>query len=289
MVLHFRITTQGGVKKELCHPYPLSSKMENLKQLYCSSDIGVAHNGIISLTSDHNKDYNDTMKFITDYLSLIIKDKKFYKDTDKLKLIERLCESKLAILDNTGHCQLIGNFIEDNGVYYSNSTYSYAKVKYNWKWDDKWSTTNYYDDFCSVCGKPVGYYNAYYDDNNECYCGECYTELFLDDNIYSYYDKYYNVDKGEFDFDELKGVCPMDDGITEYCFKCKNRDKCDKSYSINIPIFTLDDGTELKPTGELKREKGFVIGVSVDEEGNEYYVEYDEYEGDLMPYDAYRI
>ena len=32
-VLHFRISTQGGVNKPLCHPYPVSKNMDDLKQL----------------------------------------------------------------------------------------------------------------------------------------------------------------------------------------------------------------------------------------------------------------
>jgi predicted glutamine amidotransferase len=134
-VLHFRIQTQGGVNPQYTHPFPLSADMDDLKKLRVKTDIGIAHNGIIDLTSSlYSKTvtYSDTMKFITDYLTLIIHDKDYYKDIDKLTLIERLIESKMAIMDGDGHTELIGFFIEDNGCYYSNIYYKdsrYTKVE----------------------------------------------------------------------------------------------------------------------------------------------------------------
>ena len=79
-VMHFRISTQAGVNQKCCHPYPLSSDMENLKKLSTTSNIGIAHNGIIKLTSDGAKDYNDTMKFITDYATLLINEVDWWKN-----------------------------------------------------------------------------------------------------------------------------------------------------------------------------------------------------------------
>ena len=108
-VMHFRISTQGH-HKECTHPFPLSSKMEHLKKLKGTCSIGVAHNGIIRLTSDGAKDYSDTMKFITDYLYCIVDgDKQWYKNNNKLKLVERLTENnRLAILDAKSHIITIG-------------------------------------------------------------------------------------------------------------------------------------------------------------------------------------
>ena len=149
-VMHFRISTQGGVNQQCCHPFPLSRKMDELKYLRCHSNIGIAHNGIIDLTTTYGKvDYSDTMKFITDYLTLIIKDRDFYKDEETLLLIERLAGSKLAIMDGTGHTTLIGDFTMDKGCYYSNEYYKEPRVRarktipyYKWdEWDD-WEEWN---------------------------------------------------------------------------------------------------------------------------------------------------
>ena len=129
-VMHFRISTQGHYK-ECTHPFPLSSKMTNLKKLKGTCSIGVAHNGILRLTSDGAKDYSDTMKFITDYLYCIVDgDKQWYKNNNKLKLVERLTEkNRLAILDANGHIITIGKgWIKDkDGCMYSNNSYSYKK------------------------------------------------------------------------------------------------------------------------------------------------------------------
>lgn len=137
-VLHFRISTQGGVNRPLCHPYPVSKTMDDLRQLEAETNIGVAHNGIISLTSEYSysrswdygyygvqkkePNYNDTMTFITKYLSLIMKDDKDVFDDDKEELIEKLIGgyNKLAIMTPKG-VKLIGNFVDIGGILYSNN------------------------------------------------------------------------------------------------------------------------------------------------------------------------
>lgn len=145
--MHFRISTQGGYKPELTHPYPLSEEMSDLRRLSCSTDVGIAHNGIISLTISTKKDvdYNDTMLFITDYLSLIIRDTDYWKDPVTVELISRLADSKLAILDRSGHCELIGDFVEKDGVYYSNHSYEYGYTY-------SFLRTELYEDFMSYYG-----------------------------------------------------------------------------------------------------------------------------------------
>ena len=146
-VMHFRIATQG-YEKTMTHPFPLSSKMNNLKRLKTKCNIGIAHNGILDITSDGAKTYSDTMKFITDYLSLIIRGYDWYEDKRTCKLIEKLIEgSRLAILDKNDHCELMGKgWEEDKGVYYSNHSWAREPYKYvapsidpsywSWNWDD---------------------------------------------------------------------------------------------------------------------------------------------------------
>ena len=154
-VMHFRIATQG-YDKCMTHPFPLSSKMQNLKRLHYKCNIGVAHNGILDITSDGAKTYSDTMKFITDYLSNIIQSYDWYKNKRNKKLIEYLIDgSRLAILDRNNHCELMGKGWEkDNGIYYSNHTWAYSKYAgfssasangyYGRAW---WDYDDDYDDF----------------------------------------------------------------------------------------------------------------------------------------------
>lgn len=152
-VLHFRISTQAGVRPDCTHPYPLSNQMNDLRKLKVQTDIGIAHNGIISLTSYYSKEkkltYNDTMAFITEYLSLIIKDCNYYKDKSNIELIEKLSESKLAILGADGHCELIGkNWIENKGCFFSNDTFEEQFIPYHYMYDfgDCYYYESYYND-----------------------------------------------------------------------------------------------------------------------------------------------
>lgn len=211
-VLHFRITTQAGVRADCTHPYPLSDKMDELRKLETSCSVGVAHNGIISLTSTSYSysyssgaskiTYNDTMLFITDYLSLIIDSLDWYKDSKKKLLIERLSESRLAILDKDCHCELIGSgWVNEGGVWYSNSTYkpytasrvsSYyggSVKKYHWEDDYGWEET----------GSP-------FDD-------------------FSDWDSFWDEGAGYYDFEEY--FCPLSEcDESAYCSFCKNRGRC---------------------------------------------------------------
>ena len=206
-VLHFRISTQAGVRDDCTHPFPLSSNMDDLRKLYFDSDIGIAHNGIISLTSEgwsKKITYSDTMKFITEYLSLIIKDKNYYKDNDTIKLIEKLADSKLAILDGDGHCELIGKgWIEDKGIFYSNSSYKKQSISkygyYDWDWDE-WGEWDNYDDV----------YNKKEREN----------DILEDKNGYrNELEFYYDARVGKYDFDDY--ACPYinyyDDSYCEFC------------------------------------------------------------------------
>lgn len=174
-VMHFRISTQAGINQQCCHPYPLSSDMDNLKKLSIVSRIGIAHNGVIHLTSDASvKDYNDTMKFITDYATLLIKKVDWWKNPNIATALEQLCGSKLAILGSDNHCELIGDFIEDKGCFYSNSTYLKPKIPKiqnyyygdydNWEWYKNPKTKKY--DFSEA-------YCPLWLDADDSYCSNC--------------------------------------------------------------------------------------------------------------------
>lgn len=128
IVYHFRITTQGGVQKELCHPYPICNSYEKMRKLNSTCDIALAHNGIIRIACEYAYNrilrYNDTMTFIKDYASLIINNDLFFaKNKSKIQLLENLIDgSRLAIMNKLGYVKLIGKFIEMDGCYYSNSS-----------------------------------------------------------------------------------------------------------------------------------------------------------------------
>lgn len=189
-VMHFRIATQG-YEVGMTHPFPLSTKMSSLKKLKCGCNIGVAHNGVLSLTSDGSKDYSDTMKFVTDYLSLIIRSYTWHKDPRNTLLIERLIKgSRFAILDKFGHIETLGEgWVQDGDLMFSNKSYSYANKYKDWDawdsvpwWGAKWHT-NYansgYEQDWNYWKNQSGKYDFTEDycpmseEDDDAYCGSC--------------------------------------------------------------------------------------------------------------------
>lgn len=224
-VLHFRISTQG-FDRQCCQPFPLSSNMHKLKKLHTESNFGVAHNGILSMTSDGSKDYSDTMLFITDYLVNIIRSYDWNKDKRTVKLIENLISgSRFSILDKNGEVTLLGSgWIEDKGCHFSNSTYSYKK----WTprqcgytpglWDD------YYWDKEEKCWKSIyekddrTRWNDYWDNIKK--QAEAYEKAYKDP-----WEKYYDNSTGYYTFHETNCPCSMEDDDS-YCECCTHQSQC---------------------------------------------------------------
>lgn len=125
VIYHFRISTQAGVNPEMCHPFPLSRNIEDTKVLDCRCDAGVAHNGIIHMTSDMGeRTYSDTATFVAHYLPYLVRSEADMDSPYVLQMIEELIGSKMVILNRDGHFVTVGNFIEEkSGLLFSNSTY----------------------------------------------------------------------------------------------------------------------------------------------------------------------
>lgn len=124
VVYHFRISTQAGVGAEMTHPFPLSNRLGRMEALDTNCRIGVAHNGIIRLTSDpDNKRYSDTALFITQYLRYLIKRKEDLRDRRILDTIFQLAQSKFAIMDGGGYVATVGQFLNRGGLLFSNASF----------------------------------------------------------------------------------------------------------------------------------------------------------------------
>lgn len=124
VVYHFRISTQAGVTASMTHPFPLSNQPKMMQALDLTCRCGIAHNGIIRLTSDpDNHRYSDTAIFVTQYLSKIIRRKADLKEPVTLELIWQLAKSKFAIMDADGYIATVGHFIDDHGLLFSNDSY----------------------------------------------------------------------------------------------------------------------------------------------------------------------
>ena len=150
VLIHTRITTHGGTNPQMCHPFPISSDEGALKKIEYTSPYAVIHNGIISLTSTEatqKKDMSDTAIFIQKYLTKIAMNKNWLFRKENIELIEDLIGSKMAILNSKGKIFMTNGFIEDNGIYYSNTTYQDNKTRwvsyYDWDWDEDLYSKDY--------------------------------------------------------------------------------------------------------------------------------------------------
>ena len=135
VVLHFRITTHGGTKPENTHPFPISDSVGMLKKRRLTTDLGVAHNGIINVTP--RSGISDTMEYIAGQLAPLKRAVPgFYKNKDLLQMIAHATDSKLAFMDKKGKIVTVGSFVEEKGIKYSNRSFeSYA----GWRgveWDE---------------------------------------------------------------------------------------------------------------------------------------------------------
>ena len=122
VVYHFRIATQAGICSEMTHPFPLSSSLEMHKALDLCCSVGIAHNGIIPLTSDRNeKEFSDTSLFIARYITKLIRSRSDFNNPDVKKMVSALAgPSRFAMLDGSGQIQTIGSFVTEKGIMYSN-------------------------------------------------------------------------------------------------------------------------------------------------------------------------
>jgi len=159
VVYHCRISTQAGVNPYMTHPFPLTEKRELCEALDVVCQTGIAHNGIIRMTSSLKETrFSDTAIFITDYMTRLIRLNTDITDVATLEMIGELTNSKWAILDGTtGFIATVGKFTNDNHLLFSNSTYkpfipvkSFAKgytysggYYTDYPWDDNYTYSDY--------------------------------------------------------------------------------------------------------------------------------------------------
>ena len=124
VVYHCRISTQAGTGAAMTHPFPLTDHIADCKMLDCSCPVGVAHNGIIRMTSDpRDKEYSDTAHYIAEFMHYLIRTPDDLHDPAVMDAIRRMTDSKWAIMDGSGYIATVGDFCEDDGVLFSNRSY----------------------------------------------------------------------------------------------------------------------------------------------------------------------
>lgn len=147
VVLHFRITTSGKTQPKCCHPFPISSEKEDLQATCTDARFGIAHNGVIQGRRTYDG-WSDTMDFVANVVAPLARMyPSFMYSDDAKELLRGACGSKLAIINHAGEMMLVGEFVEDDGVFYSNTSYLPSRWNYS-SYGDWWSkSTNsgYYE------------------------------------------------------------------------------------------------------------------------------------------------
>lgn len=157
VVMHFRIGTHGSNVAGNTHPFPLKGGYREMRHTRWEADQGFAHNGIILSTSTDPdiKKFNvsDTMVFAKKYVNPIAKHVSIASDLELATMLQNVADSKLCFLDKKGKLVTCGDFVQDGGVYYSNSSYKPREYKfpplkrsyYDYGWSD------YYDNYADYC------------------------------------------------------------------------------------------------------------------------------------------
>lgn len=127
VVLHFRIGTAGPNNGLNCHPYPIwqSNRLEG------ECDLCMAHNGILSsYDPPFGSKINDTQVFVNKVLSNLPEG--FLESKGIRHLIRKaIGTSRLCFLSKTGKITRFGNWVEDDGYFFSNESYKVLKKAYS--------------------------------------------------------------------------------------------------------------------------------------------------------------
>ena len=202
LALHFRISTSGLVDQGNCHPYPISTETEQLRNLKLTTDIGMVHNGVIHKHIPEPKSVlNDTQTFIKNFVYGMYKaNNQFLALESNIKALGDEAGSKLCFIDKEG-MYVIGNFIEEkDGILYSNGSYENYSYSYYWDYDilngdfdvfDIEGTSLSVEEFTKALDK----FEYVYDDTISCNNGYVYyndTDLVIDKDYNCLFEVDYN-------------------------------------------------------------------------------------------------
>lgn len=134
VVFHFRIATSAGINRPCTHPFPVTQDYKSLQALTCTTDMAIAHNGVLSNVTP-TKTLSDTMVFIRDYLSQV-KDEILQSEQTRVAIEKFTAGSKFAVLNGDGELLMMGSgWIQERGLYFSNETFE--EERFSWrKWYD---------------------------------------------------------------------------------------------------------------------------------------------------------
>ena len=168
MFFHFRIGTHGANIPSLTHPFPISKNINNLFALDYSTDIVMAHNGIIN-TINVTGSHSDTTEYISRILvPLRNADTEFYNNPNFQELMQNTIDgSRFIFLNDKGDMVTIGSWLtseEEPGILFSNLHHEWSYDLFNRKSSKYLPGTfdngyyNYYEELATVKKIPEGFY-----------------------------------------------------------------------------------------------------------------------------------
>lgn len=143
LVIHCRIGTSGTNTRENTHPYCISTNYKDLHRTKIFCDLGMVHNGVITdyTPVDNKHNTNDTQEFIMKYIAPLYEHyRDFYKNEYIMSGLADITGSRLVFLDTKENLYYVGDFVEDNGVKYSNTSYKPYTYKYSYADSEYWSS-----------------------------------------------------------------------------------------------------------------------------------------------------
>lgn len=133
LIIHFRISTQGGIRPEMTHPFPVHHSYKAMEVLQATPKVALAHNGIISRCCKTDTNLSDTALFVTKYVSELVRKP---SDINRFAIKEALgslasFNNKLALMNDKGDIALIGDFVNQGGLLYSNLYHQWTAREFN--------------------------------------------------------------------------------------------------------------------------------------------------------------
>lgn len=179
IIFHFRITTAGGTKPKNCHPFPLSTELDELEKLRSTVPVAMVHNGIIS-NDVEIEGISDTMEYILETIGHPhVKDNIHEVGIHNL-MLRSIEGSRVCVLREDGYMLRLGSWEKDKstGMLFSNSTfevprwtrgsyYGHGEQSYLGQWDKYGKCYG-----CGTYGNKEGFVMFYEDE----VCQTCFKE-----------------------------------------------------------------------------------------------------------------
>lgn len=167
VVIHFRLATHGTVVPGNCHPFPVTSSYARMQATDSLVNKALAHNGILMAYAPPKElKVSDTMFFI----------KKNYKNINRAL---NGAQGKFVLMEKT-KTSVFGDFVQSEGVYYSNSTFMPTFTHHhNFKPRAKANTPEVMVQCCD-CGDRIPLSGAFHLKGRDYLCSECYYEMLHD-------------------------------------------------------------------------------------------------------------